>query len=613
MDVPPNPDVNGYLDAGKTRVNPERLYILWGLATQHHPSDESRIHSILSEACNTLGLDIALVGEVTDGLYRIRHACDTAGRFAPGMELPLAATPCRSVVEERATVFQPDLHRDPVLGGLSVVSQLNLQAYVGTPIWIDGKLWGVLAFAGVAAHESSLKQEDLAFIELVASWLGLLQRQAMQNARLERLALTDEMTGLPNRRAAESRLREEIAHARRHSQSFVLGLVDLDHFKLINDRYGHRVGDEALASFAAVFTEHLRADDWVARWGGEEFLVCLHTEDIKQAEAVFERLREALKHRAFETSVGALHLTLSVGLSQFDLEKSTQDSLLANLDSNLYEAKSRGRDRIVSSKHGLGVLQMASLLKAAASEDRILAAYQPIVDLNKREIVADEALARLQTPEGEILAAASFIDAAEGLNLMADIDSIVAALTMGRCADYLASGGLSPHFAHFINLSPQFLARRDLVERLLVRAQGYCTGCGVDMGPVKPIVFEITERQAIKNLDTLEEDLKYLLDFGFRLALDDFGSGYSSFLYLSRLPISFLKIEGWMIQNMQNNRKALDLIKSVVDFARNQGITTIAEGVEDEETARRLQEVGVDWAQGYHFGYPELHRAAVTA
>lgn len=560
-----------------------------------------------------MGLDIALVGEVEEDKFRVRHACDADRRFTGGMVLPLAETPCQSVVERGATVFRPDLAEDLLPGGLSVVSRLDLQACVGTPIRIDGKLWGVLAFAGVAAHHASLKQEDIAFIELIAGWIGLLQKQAMQNARLEKLALTDEMTGLSNRRAAEARLQEEIAGARRHNQTFVLGLVDLDHFKLINDRYGHRVGDEALASFAGVFLDHLREEDWVARWGGEEFLVCLHTPDIDQAEAVFERLRSALKHRSFETSAGAIHLTLSVGLSRFDLEKGTQDSLLANLDSNLYEAKSRGRDRIVSSKHGLGMLQMASLLKAAASEDRILAAYQPIVDLSRREIVADEALARLQTPAGEILAASSFIDAAAGLNLMAGIDSIVASRTMGRCAQNLASGASSQQFAHFINLSPQFLARRDLVEKLLDRAQGYCKTCGVEMGPVKPIVFEVTERQAIMNLDTLEDDLKFLLDFGFRLALDDFGSGYSSFLYLSRLPISFLKIEGWMIQNMQHNTKALNLVKSLVDFARNQGITTIAEGVEDEDTACRLQDVGVDWAQGYHFGYPELTKAAFPA
>jgi diguanylate cyclase (GGDEF)-like protein len=592
--------------AGEAGVNPEKLYTLWSLVTQHHLSDESRIHAILEKSCGLLGVDFSLVGEVVDGRYFIRHVCDAHSRFSPGMEMPLAQTPCQSVVDKRATVFQPDMANDAAMASLAVVSRLNLQVYVGTPIWVEGGLWGVLAFAGVATQGSSLKQEDLAFIELVASWIGLLQTQVEQKAKLEQLALTDEMTGLPNRRAAESRLKEEIARARRHRESFVLGLVDLDHFKLINDRYGHQIGDEVLARFAGIFGWHLRAEDWVARWGGEEFLVCLHMDDMQQAEAVFERLRENVKHQAFETAVGVIHMTLSVGLSQFDLEKGTLNSLLASLDSNLYEAKARGRDRIVSSTQGLGMVQMASLLKAASSENRILAAYQPIVDLRTRRVMADEALARLQTPQGEILNAGKFIEAAEGLNLMAEIDGIVAGLTMSRCARNIAAGALPPSFAHFINLSPQFLARRDLVEKLLGNAQGYCNTCGVEMGPIKPIVFEITERQAIMNLDTLEDDLKFLLDFGFRLALDDFGSGYSSFLYLSRLPISFLKIEGWMIQNMQNNAKALNLVKSLVDFARNQGIVTIAEGVEDEETASHLQDVGVDWAQGYHFGYPEL-------
>ncbi|MEW6132393.1 MAG: EAL domain-containing protein [Pseudomonadota bacterium] len=612
--MPKGLDAPDSAKAGEYGVNPEKLHTLWSLVTRQYPSEEARMQAILEKTCALLGVDVSLVGEIVDGQYLVRHACDPQGRFPVGMAMPLEATPCQVVFNSRSTVFHPEMARQPAMADLPMVAELNMQAYVGTPIWIDGRLWGVLAFAGMSAQTTTrLRQEDIAFIELVASWVGMLQSQAMQKARLESLALTDEMTGLPNRRAAEARLREEIAHARRQRQTFVLGLVDLDHFKLINDRYGHRIGDEALACFAKACSGHLRADDWVARWGGEEFLVCLHTGDIKQAETVFDRLREALKHQAFETSVGAIHLTLSVGLSRFDLEKGTQDSLLANLDSNLYEAKSRGRDRIVGDRHGLGVLQIASQLKEAASEDRILAAYQPIVNLATREIVADEALARLQTPGGDILNAESFIDAAEGLNLMADIDCIVATQAMGRCAYDLATGALRPHFAHFINLSPQFLARRDLVRKLLERARVYCMTCGVEMGPIKPIVFEITERQAIMNLDTLEEDLKYLLDFGFRLALDDFGSGYSSFLYLSRLPVSFLKIEGWMIQNMQSNAKAKNLIKSLVDFARNQGITTIAEGVEDEETARRLHEVGVDWAQGFHFGYPELAVPPVSA
>ena len=587
-------------------LHAEKLYALWNIATQHHLGDEGRIQAILAQSCKVLGVEIALVGEVIDGRYFIRYAHDEGGRFAAGMEMPLATTPCQCVVERKASVFLPDLPSDPVLGALPIVSMLNLQVYCGTPIWVDDELWGVLAFAGGATMESSHTQENLAFIELIANWIGLLQAQAIQRASLEKQALTDAMTGLPNRRAAESRLKEEIAHARRSKQPFILGLVDLDHFKLVNDRYGHGVGDEVLTGFAQIFTQNLRADDWIARWGGEEFLVCLHTGDLKQAEMIIERLREMIRQQAFVTSAGEIHITMSAGLSCFDVEKSTQDSVLGAMDNSLYEAKSTGRDRIVSARSGVGLLQMASLLKQAAGENRILAAYQPIVDLNSRKVVADEALARLQTPQGEILTASSFINAAEGLNLMAEIDGIVADLTMSRCARSLASGATTADFAHFINLSPQFMARRDLVENLLVKAQSHCGVCGIELGAVKPVVFEITERQAIHNLDTLGHDLKYLLDFGFRLALDDFGSGYSSFLYLSRLPISFLKIEGWMIQNMQDNAKAMALIKSLVSFARDQGIITIAEGVEDEETALRLQEVGVDWAQGYHFGYPAL-------
>ena len=584
----------------------EKFYALWNIATQCQLADEGRIQAILAESCKVLGVEIAMVGEVMDEVYSIRYVHDAAARFAPGVEMPLAATPCQRVVERGKSVFLPDLPSDPALASLPVVSMLNLQVYWGTPIRVDGKLWGVLAFAGSAVFGPSNEPENLAFIELIANWIALLQVQAIQRRNLEKLALTDEMTGLPNRRAAEGRLHEEIATAHRNAQPFTLGLIDLDHFKLINDRYGHGVGDEVLAGLAQLFTQHLRANDWVARWGGEEFLVCLHTNKMQQAEAIIERLRAAVGKQAFETSAGQIHVTMSVGLSCFDVEKSTQDSVLGALDNTLYEAKSSGRDRVVSAKKGLGMLQMASLLKEAAGEKRILAASQPIVNLSSRETVADESLVRLQTPEGEILSASQFIHAAEGLGLMAEIDSIVANLTMERCVRNIAGGLAESGFSHFINLSPQFLARRDLVEGLLARAQGYCSTCGVEMGTIKPLVFEITERQAIQNLDTLEYDLKYLLDYGFRLALDDFGSGYSSFLYLSRLPVSFLKIEGWMIQNMQNNAKAMDLIKSLVSFSHNQGIITIAEGVEDEETALRLQEVGVDWAQGYHFGYPVL-------
>ncbi|NWG39448.1 MAG: EAL domain-containing protein [Hydrogenophilaceae bacterium] len=587
-------------------VRSERLYVLWSIATRRHLSDEERIQAILEESCRVLGVEVALVGELREGQYRIHYAFDEMGRFPVGMEMPLASTPCQRVVESGCSVYLPDMPDDPAMKDLPAVTLMNLRVYVGTPIWLGSQFWGVLAFAGAQSHGEDRTQENLSFIELIASWIGSSLLQARQRFNLEKLALTDALTNLPNRRAAETRLKEEISHARRHGVSFILGLIDLDHFKLINDRYGHAVGDEMLIGFADALKSYLRMEDWVARWGGEEFIVCLHTGDMDQAELILDRLRSEIGQKAFQTSVGDIHLTLSIGLSRFDPASCTQDTVLADLDNTLYEAKASGRDRIVSDRKSRGILHTATLLKTAVSENRIHAAYQTIFSLGTLQPVADEALARLITPQGEIVPAAEFIEAAEGLGLMADIDDIVASQTLRRCARNLASGVTTRNFVHFINLSPQFLARHDLVGKLLTNAQNYCSQCGIEMDKFKPVVFEITERQAIQNLDTLEHDLRYLLDFGFRLALDDFGSGYSSFIYLARLPISFLKIEGWMVQNMQSNSKVLDLVKSLVAFSRNQGIVTIAECVEDATTLKQLQEVGVDWAQGYHFSRPAL-------
>lgn len=592
--------------AGGADVRSEKLYVLWNIATRRHLTDEERIQAILEESCRVLGVEVALVGELKGGQYSIKYAYDEMGRFAVGMEMPLESTPCQRVVESGSSVFMPDMPDDPAMKLLPVVTLLNLRVYVGTPIWLGSQFWGVLAFAGAQSHGEERTHENLAFIELIASWIGSYLLQARQRENLEKLALTDSLTSLLNRRAAESRLKEEISHARRHGEAFILGLIDLDHFKLINDRYGHAVGDEVLIGFAGALTTDLRMEDWVARWGGEEFIVFLHTGDMDQAERILDRLRSEIGKKAFKTSVGDIHLTLSIGLSRFDPASSTQDSVLADLDNTLYEAKASGRDRIVSDRKSRGILHTATLLKSAVSESRIHAAYQPIYSLQSMQPVADEALARLQTPQGEIIPASGFIEAAEGLGLMAEMDDIVAGQTLLRCARNLASGATSRSHVHFINLSPQFLARRDLVDKLLANAREYCRQCGIEMERVKPVVFEITERQALQNLNTLEHDLKFLLDFGFRLALDDFGSGYSSFVYLARLPISFLKIEGWMVQNILSNGKVLDLVKSLVAFSKNQGIVTIAECVEDEATVRQLQDVGVDWAQGYHFGHPVL-------
>ncbi len=232
-----------------------------------------------------------------------------------------------------------------------------------------------------------------------------------------------------------------------------------------------------------------------------------------------------------------------------------------------------------------GTLWKAGLLQQALREGRLDAAYQPIVDLKTGVPVADEAMARLILPEGEVLQAREFIEAAEGTHLIHLVDQAISGKVLERCAANLRCGAARPRFAHFVNLSPQFLARRDLVEQLLERARQYCASFEGMFEDTKPLVIEITERELVRDFEELRRNVQPLLDFGFRLALDDFGSGYSSFLYLCNLPVRFLKIEGWMVRRMREDGRVRALVSGIVGMAREQGIVTIAEGVEDEATA----------------------------
>jgi diguanylate cyclase len=207
---------------------------------------------------------------------------------------------------------------------------------------------------------------------------------------------------------------------------------------------------------------------------------------------------------------------------------------------------------------------------AGAGGKPVSHASQVIVDLQSGQAIADEALARIETASGELIEAKDFVDMAEGLGLMAEIDRQVVRSVMHRCAARLDQSG-SADFSHFVNVSPQFLARRDLVEEMLDNAMNYCHTCKTIAGPIKPIVLELTERQHIVSLEKLRADLQPFIDFGFRLALDDFGSGYSSYLYLAHLPVSFLKIEGWLVSNMRRDRKVAGIVESLANFARKEG------------------------------------------
>ncbi|MDP2030337.1 MAG: EAL domain-containing protein [Thiobacillus sp.] len=590
--------------AGKGDTHVERLNALWKLSVQPGLTDSERIRAMLHMAAEVLDMDLVMLGDFGEN-YTARYVSDRLGVLPEGTQMLVETVLCHVVHLTREPSHIPDLREHPVYVNHALVNQLGLRTYSGLPVSVGDDARWVLAFLRQSS-ESPPDAVDIAYMGLIADWLGNALYQSAQKELLQSIALTDPLTGLPNRRAAEERLRLERARISRGGNGYALALLDLDHFKMVNDRYGHAVGDDVLKAMACRFEAGLREGDWVARWGGEEFLFVLHGSTEEDAASIMDRLASQSRVEPVQTSVGNILLSFSVGVAAFGTHDTDIEPLLEKIDHALYQAKANGRDQIRVAAHvDLKMPWNSSLLRQALTEKRVRYAAQVIVDLQSGQAIADEALARIVTPAGEIVEAKDFVELAEGLGLMAEIDRQVTREVMQRCVTRMGGGG-EPGFSHFVNVSPQFLARRDLVEEMLGNAMNYCQACGVTMGPVKPIVLELTERQRIVSLEKLRADLQPFIDFGFRLALDDFGSGYSSYLYLAHLPVSFLKIEGWLVQNMLKDRKVAGIVESLASFARKQGVLTVAEHVEDAETARILADMGVDYGQGWHFGRPQL-------
>jgi diguanylate cyclase (GGDEF)-like protein len=578
----------------------DRLTALWKLSSQRDLSDEARIRAMLSMAADVLDMDLVVLGEFGEN-YTARYVSDRLGIFPEGTVLTIEAVLCRDVYLKREAAHIPDLRQHDAYAGHPTVTNMGLLGYSGLPVTAGNETGWVLAFLRQQAG-SAVDPVDIAYMELIADWLGNALYQSVQHALLQRMALTDVLTGLPNRRAAEERLHTEKARAPRDRCGFALALVDIDHFKSINDRYGHAVGDEVLKATAQRFEHGLRDGDWVARWGGEEFLFVLHGCTAQDAGSIIERMAGLCRATPIPTSIGDIALSFSAGVAAFGADDTDTAALIEEIDQALYRAKGDGRDQVRLVERDSSVLNAGQLRQAIAGGG-ICMAKQVIVDLQSGEAVADEALARIRLASGEIVEAGRFIEQAEGLGLMAEIDRQIIHQTLHHCGVRISGGG-AVDFGHFVNISPQFLARRDLVEEMFAKATNYCASCGI--GPVKAIVLELTERQRIVSIERLRADLQPFIDFGFRLALDDFGSGYSSYLYLANLPVSFLKIEGWLIAHMRVDRKVAGIVESLANFARKEGVLTVAEHVEDAETARILADMGVDYAQGWHYGRPEL-------
>jgi diguanylate cyclase (GGDEF)-like protein/PAS domain S-box-containing protein len=425
-------------------------------------------------------------------------------------------------------------------------------------------------------------------------------RRREAERQVMRLVEHDELTGLLNRRGVLRSIQRIHTSAARSGQPYCLSILDLDHFKQINDAYGHAVGDEVLRRVARGLTKDLRQKDWVGRWGGEEFVVVLPETTETQALNTVERLRTGIGKQRIRTHGFELGITLSAGLALCQAPADNPDDILALADSALYAAKAAGRNRTIfyGDKLAQQAISIAALIQEALRSAGVQPAYQNIVELESQRVMGTEAFARIVGQDCRILHARSFLQIAEQLRLMHKIDRLLIQSVLEQMAKQGSQGDRSQLF--FINVSGDLLRHSDIVEEL---AEALETNPAIS-NRARSLVLKLTEQQIQTETEEIATTLAPLLDLGCRLAIGDCGSDASSYRFMTDLPVDFLELDATLIRLANKSPRALAILKAIVNAAHEIGQTTIAKQVEDQATLERLLKIGVDWGQGYLFGRP---------
>ena len=422
---------------------------------------------------------------------------------------------------------------------------------------------------------------------------------------LHYLATHDPLTGLHNRSSFAGQLDAHADIVRRYGSEGALLLLDLDHFKYVNDRLGHQAGDRVIARVATVLGQRLRQSDVLARLGGDEFAVLLPKADVAAAKRVAGDLLVALRaERIPVPGTGDRTITASIGVAMFEsAEGLSGEDVLVSADLAMYDAKEAGRNQLALHSIATGEQPQALMkgrvtwaerIRVAIDEDRFALMAQPILDLRTGVATQFEVLLRMLDDHGDLIPPSAFLSTAERLGMIQEIDAMVVARAIRAVA---GAGEAIADTRVEINISGASMGDRRMlrvIERELAET-------GLD--PAR-VIFEITETAAIANIAKAREFSDELAKLGCCFALDDFGAGFGSFYYLKHVHFDILKIDGEFVRDCCHSRTDRLVIQSVVAIARGLGKQTVAEHVGDDATVALLRRLGVDYGQGYFLGEP---------
>ena len=416
-------------------------------------------------------------------------------------------------------------------------------------------------------------------------------------------ALYDGLTGVPNRVLLMERLERALARGLRHDRMSAMLFLDIDRFKVVNDSLGHAAGDELLIAVARRLDESVRAEDTVARIGGDEFTILLETVvSREQAATAAERIIEALG-RPFRIAGRTLHVKPSIGIALGSAVDATPEQLIHRADVAMYRAKESG----VSAGYeffdagmelqAMDMLAFEQDLDEAVTREELELHYQPKVELATGRITGVEALLRWRHPRLGMLAPMQFIPLAEEAGSIVPIGYWTIQEACRQNAAWRAEDANAANVVTCVNISAGQLEDPGLTET--VRA----ALADADL-PASALCLELTEDSAMTNIDSALETLDRLKEVGVEIALDDFGTGHSSLGYLQRFPLDFLKIDRSFVAEMVESEESFAIVRALVALTHSLGARCIAEGIEYEDQLEKLRELGVDIGQGFLFAAP---------
>jgi diguanylate cyclase (GGDEF)-like protein/PAS domain S-box-containing protein len=482
---------------------------------------------------------------------------------------------------------------------LNTPEQETITVALQAPLKINDKLIGLIGLTAFG-ESVSLDEDKLAAVEHLAGIAGVAVKNALSHDEARTLAYQDVLTGLANRVSLGRWLEMEMQRVRSTQAHGALFFIDMDDLKTINDTFGHSLGDDVIVSAARYIRDAVGNEGFIARIGGDEFVVGLPGNSDRLAISILaERLLQFLSHD-YQISGQHIHMSASIGITLYPRDGDTPDEILKNADSAMYAAKRNGRNcwsfyEPALQTEAFEKMTLTNSLRRALEREELLLHFQPTVSLPDKTIVGFEALLRWNSPEHGFVPPGRFIPFAEQSGVIVSLGYWVV-IEACRFAQNLCEKGRGD-ICVAVNISPRQLADVNFIA--MVRGAIHESGIRPEQ-----LEIEITESILIESLEESIKKLMALKEIGVKIALDDFGTGYSSLTYLRRLPVGTLKVDKSFIDDILADRTQADLVGYIIDMAHTLNLSVVAEGVESEAQLEKLHQYDCDRIQGYVFSRP---------